>query len=602
MMSSTSSSTGNSDTFLREYEETDLVRILTCGSVDDGKSTLIGRLFLDGSVLPTDTLEALEEDSKKHGTQNGVLDPALLTDGLKAEREQGITIDVAYRFFSTDDRSFIIADSPGHEQYTRNMVTAASTADVALLLLDARNGVLEQSKRHSFIASLLGIKHAIVAINKMDLVDFSEDVYEQIKEDFLAFAQRLDITDLHFVPVSALQGDNVVEKSKNMPWYNGGTLLHLLNTVHVASDRNMIDFRFPVQYVNRPDANYRGYCGTVASGFVRPGDSVVVFPSHKLTKIKSIDTFDGSLEKAVTPMSVTLTLEDEVDISRGDMIIPVNNVPEQRKAFDAMIVWMDEKPMKIEGNYLLKHTTHTTNASVEQVRYAMDVNTLSRKKQSALALNEIGRCSLVVDEPIAADSYQRNRATGAFILIDPATNLTAAAGMILDRRSDEQAETQESSSDEHFPIFWLTGNTGAGKTTLASAVEQHVNSSTPAWNAAARRLIVLDGDEMRDTISTQEDLSPEGRKAHNLRVARLAKLLRQKGFLVLVSVIAPFEEVRTEISSICDPLWVYVKREGLGAADRPYEEPKNPDCLIDHDASDQQEAAQSLIDFIISQL
>jgi bifunctional enzyme CysN/CysC len=596
-----STTIGNIDEFLKEYQEGDMVRLLTCGSVDDGKSTLIGRLLLDASVLPGDTLAALEEDSKKHGTQNGAIDPALLTDGLKAEREQGITIDVAYRFFSSDRRSFIIADTPGHEQYTRNMVTAASGADMALILLDARNGVLEQSKRHAFIASLLGIRHVIVAINKMDLVEYSEETYDSIKSDFLQFAERLQITDIHFVPLSALHGENVVKSSEHMPWYNGGTLLHLLDTVHIASDRNMIDFRFPVQYVNRPDSNYRGYSGTIASGTVRPGDAVVVFPGHGLSKIKSIDTFDGPIKRAFAPQSVTLTLEDELDISRGDMIMPVNNVCEQRATFDAMIVWMGEGKMQMKAEYLLKHTTKLTTATVRTVRYVMDVNTLSRAESRPLTFNEIGRCSVELDDPIPTDSYARNRTTGSFILIDPATNQTVAAGMILDRKTDEQSD-ESKSVDERFPIFWLTGNTGAGKSTLASSIEKHFNSSTPLWSSAARRLVVLDGDEMRDTISTQEDLSPEGRKAHNLRVARLAKLLQQKGFLVVVSVIAPFEKVRKEIAGICDPQWIYIKRKGLNADDKPYEEPKKPDLLLDHDALSKKQASAALVEFMLDQL
>ncbi|MBM3230781.1 sulfate adenylyltransferase subunit CysN [Candidatus Peregrinibacteria bacterium] len=593
---------GDIHTFLKEYDSAGLVRLLTCGSVDDGKSTLIGRLFLDAAVLPGDTLAALEEDSKHHGTQNGALDPALLTDGLKAEREQGITIDVAYRFFSTRERSFIIADAPGHEQYTRNMVTAASTADMAIILLDARHGVREQSKRHAFIASLLGIKHAIVVINKMDLVEFSEDVYRKIKADFLAFAGRLEITDLHFVPLSALLGDNVVEQSAEMPWYSGGTLLHLLNTVHIASDRNMIDFRFPVQYVNRPNPSYRGYCGTIASGSVRPGDAVVVLPSHQVTRISAVDTFDGELDRAFTPMSVALRLEDNVDVSRGDMIVPVNNVPEQRTDFDAMIVSMHAGSMNLGQEYLIKHTTKTTTARIQGIRYVMDINTLSRQDRSELRCNDIARCALSVAEPLASDSYARNRTTGSFILIDPHTNHTVAVGMILDRKAEEVLESGESSSGVHFPILWLTGNTGAGKSTLAEAAERHFNRSSPAWNAAARRVIVLDGDEMRETVSTEDDLSPEGRRKHNIRVARLAKLMQSKGFLVIVSVIAPYDTVRKEISEICDPLWVYVKRSGREAHDRPYEVPQNPDYIIDHDKLDPNTAAHALIDFIVSRL
>lgn len=597
-MPSTYAITGSTATFLRRYEQSDLVRLLTCGSVDDGKSTLIGRLFLDASVLPGDTLAALEEDSKRHGTQNGALDPSLLMDGLKAEREQKITIDVAYRFFSTEHRSFIIADAPGHAQYTRNMVTAASTADLAIILLDARHGVREQTRRHAFIASLLGIKHAIVAVNKMDLMQFSQGTFETIQGDFRAFADRLQITDLHFVPLSALLGDNVIERSKHMPWYTGGTLMYLLENIHIASDRNTIDFRFPVQYVNRPTPQYRGYCGTIASGAVRPGDEVVILPRHTITRVKSVEGPDID-DRASVPMAISMTLEDDVDVSRGDMIVAVNNVPEQRSRFDAMLVWMDEQSSDAATEYVLKHTTKTTTARLSAVRYVMDVNHLRRTEASRLTLNDIGRCQIAAHEPLAADSYMRNRATGAFILIDPVTHHTVAAGMILDRKTEEETVSSGASQQSAFPILWLTGNTGAGKSTLAQAAERHMNKSAPAWHPAARKLVVLDGDEMRETISTEEDLSPEGRKKHNLRVARLAKLLQQKGFLVVVSVIAPYQQVREEIDAVCAPLWIHVKRDGLGSASRPYEDPKKPACIIDADELSKEQAIEAFVAFLL---
>ncbi|MBT4120370.1 MAG: sulfate adenylyltransferase subunit CysN [Candidatus Peribacter sp.] len=590
--------------FLQRHERCDLVRVLTCGSVDDGKSTLIGRLLLDASVLPKDTLAALEKDSKQYGTQDGALDPALLIDGLKAEREQKITIDVAHRFFSSEERTFIVADTPGHEQYTRNMVTAASNADMVIILLDARNGVLEQSRRHAFIASLLGIKHAIVAVNKMDLVDFSEDVFEEIKKDFLVFAERLQITDLHFVPLSALSGDNVMDPSTNMPWYKGGTLMHLLNTIHVVSDRNLIDFRFPVQYVSRPSPDYRAFSGTVASGSVRPGDEVLVLPSHKTTRVQSIDTFDGELSKASALSAVTLRLEDNIDISRGDMIVPVHNVPEQSRQFDAFLVWMDEESLQDDKEYIIKHTTKMTTARIRTVRYVMDVNTLRRGEAAPLTANDIGRCALTIAEPLPIDSYERNRITGSFVLIDPVSHQTSAAGMIVDRKTEEGLEGEESSARQtsDFPILWLTGNTGSGKSTLAQAAERHVNRSAPSWNAAARKLVVLDGDELRETISLDEDLSAEGRRKHNLRTARLAKLLQQKGFLVVVSVIAPFESLRKEIDAICKPQWIYVERSGITSEDRPYDVPSNPDFTVNTDTLNEQEGTQSFIDYMVDVL
>ena len=438
----------------------------------------------------------------------------------------------------------------------------------------------------------------------MDLVDFSEDVFEEIKQDFVQFAERLQVTDLHFVPLSALSGDNVIEPSTSMPWYKGGTLMHLLNTIHIVSDRNLIDFRFPVQYVSRPSSDYRAYSGTIASGAVRPGDEVLVLPSHKITRVQSIDTFDGQPDKASALSAITLRLEDNIDVSRGDMIVPVHNVPEQSRQFDAFLVWMDEESLQDDKEYLIKHTTKMTTARVRNVRYVMDVNTLRRTEAAPLSLNDIGRCALTVTEPLPIDSYERNRITGSFILIDPVTHKTSAAGMIVDRKTEEDQSEGESSTSQTatFPILWLTGNTGSGKSTLADAAEKHINRSAPSWNSAARKLVVLDGDELRETISLDEDLSAEGRRKHNLRTARLAKLLQQKGFLVVVSVIAPFEALRKEIDAICSPQWIYVKRSGITSEDRPYEEPAHPDFLIDTDALDKQKATQSFIEYVMEML
>ncbi|MBR4371219.1 MAG: sulfate adenylyltransferase subunit CysN, partial [Victivallales bacterium] len=383
--------------YLEQHWRKDLLRFLTCGSVDDGKSTLIGRLLYDSKMIYEDQLAAVRHDSQKYGTTNTDFDPALLTDGLKAEREQGITIDVAYRYFSTSKRKFIIADTPGHEQYTRNMATGASNCDLAIILIDARHGVTVQTKRHSFIVSLLGIVHIIVAINKMDLVDWSEEVYDKIRRDYNDMAARLSFKDVHFIPISALKGDNVVDPSPNMPWYNGPTLLHHLENVNISTSRNLIDMRFPVQYVIRPNLDFRGFAGTIASGVVRPGDKVMVLPSRKTTTVKTITTWDGDLDYAFAPMSVVLTLNDEVDASRGDIIVPVNNLPRIETEFDAMLVWMDEKPADEGREYFLKHCSSITPATLDKIRYEIDVNTGHKKDANGhLQLNAIARIHLVM--------------------------------------------------------------------------------------------------------------------------------------------------------------------------------------------------------------
>ena len=412
----------------------ELVRLATTGSVDDGKSTLIGRLLYDSKQIFQDQLEAVEEASRRRGTD--YVDLALLTDGLRAEREQGITIDVAYRYFATPKRKFVLADTPGHIQYTRNMVTGSSTANIALILVDARNGVIEQTRRHSFLASLLGVPHLVLCVNKMDLVDWSQDRYNEVVDEFRTFARRLDISDLRFVPVSALLGDNVVDRSMNMDWYHGPTVLELLEDIHIASDSNLIDVRFPVQMVIRPHRlhhqDFRGYAGTVAGGILRPGDDVMVLPSGFATKIATIETSDGQLEQATPNMSVVLTLEDEIDISRGDMICRPRNQPTPTQDLDAMICWMDEKATFGPGNkYAVKHTTRWGRALVKDVQYRLNINTLHRDEAAnTLALNEIGRATLRTTTPFFVDEYARNRQTGAFILVDESSNATVGAGMI----------------------------------------------------------------------------------------------------------------------------------------------------------------------------
>ncbi|HKF79353.1 MAG TPA: GTP-binding protein [Thermoleophilaceae bacterium] len=417
----------------------ELVRFATAGSVDDGKSTLIGRLLYDTRQIFQDQLEHVEQASLARG--DGYVDLALLTDGLRAEREQGITIDVAYRSFHTPKRKFIIADTPGHEQYTRNMVTGASTAEIALILVDARKGVLEQSRRHAFIASLLRIPHLLVCVNKMDLVDWDERVYERIGDEFTAWAAKLDVTDITFIPISALHGDNVVERSANMLWYEGPSLLYYLEHVHVASDRNLIDCRFPVQWVIRPMSDqhhdYRGYAGQMASGVIKVGDEVTVQPSGVITRVAALETLDGPLEEAYPPLSVTVRLEDDVDVSRGDMICRAHNHPIPTRELEAMVCWLSERPLKPAGRYRIKHTTRTALAKVDELRYRMDVNTLHRDEQAeTLELNEIGRLRLRLSAPLLVDEYRRNPATGSFILIDESSNDTVGAGMILDADGD----------------------------------------------------------------------------------------------------------------------------------------------------------------------
>ncbi|WP_157249342.1 sulfate adenylyltransferase subunit CysN [Nonomuraea typhae] len=416
----------------------DILRFATAGSVDDGKSTLIGRLLYDSKAIFEDQLEAVERTSRDRGTE--YTDLSLLTDGLRAEREQGITIDVAYRYFATPRRKFIIADTPGHIQYTRNMVTGASTADLAIILIDARKGVLEQSRRHAFLTTLLRVPHLVLAVNKMDLVDYSEERFEEIREEFTQFASKLNVADLTFIPISALHGDNVVSRSENMPWYHGSSLLHHLENVHIASDRNLVDVRFPVQYVIRPHKteyhDYRGYAGQVAGGVLKPGDEVMHLPSGLTSRIASIDTFDGPVEEAFPPMSVTLRLEDEIDISRGDMICRPNNQPSAAQELEAMICWMtDATKLAPRSKLVIKHTTRTARAMVRDLHYRLDVNTLHRDEAApSLGLNEIGRVSLRVTQPLFVDDYARNRSTGGFILVDESTNSTVGAGMVIEAR------------------------------------------------------------------------------------------------------------------------------------------------------------------------
>ena len=440
----------NIEEYLKVHENKELLRFITCGSVDDGKSTLIGRLLYDSKMIFEDQLAAITKDSKKVGTTGEKVDLALLVDGLASEREQGITIDVAYRYFTTDKRKFIIADTPGHEQYTRNMATGASTADLAIILIDARYGIQTQTKRHSYITSLLGIKHIVVAINKMDLVDFSEEVYEKIKVDYLRFSKEIGINSPVFIPLSALDGDNIVSRSKKTPWYKDEPLLHVLEHIDIVNDTNFDDFRFPVQYVNRPNLDFRGFSGTIASGVIEVGDEIVALPSNKKSTIKSIVTYDGDLSKAFAPMAITLTIDDEIDISRGDVIVKADNIPDIAYEFDVHVVWMGEKPLSLGDTYQIKKGTNTISGFFEEIHYKKDVNTLEHISVDKLELNDIGYAKLVLSKKIVYDSYDRNRATGRFIIIERYTNKTVGAGMIRQKSKGRKSTLRHSDFEVEF--------------------------------------------------------------------------------------------------------------------------------------------------------
>ena len=608
--------------YLNRHETKDLLRFLTCGSVDDGKSTLIGRLLYDSHMIYEDQLEKVTKDSKIYGTTGDDFDPALLTDGLKAEREQGITIDVAYRYFSTDKRKFIIADCPGHEQYTRNMATGASTCNLAVILIDARHGVITQTRRHSFICSLLGIKHVIVAVNKMDLVDWSEEKYESIKSDFNNAVARLDFADIHFIPLSALKGDNVVDRSDAMPWYDGPTFLNQLENVNISSDRNLIDMRLPVQYVLRPNLDFRGFSGTMASGVVRVGDEVASLPSRQQSRIKAIYGADGEQQEAFSQQAVTVTLEDEIDVSRGNMLVPVNNIPHIGNEFEAMIVWMHEEPAQAGKNYLVKHTSSMVPGVLLQIRYKVDVNTMKRDQNAdalvaEMGLNEIARCHITLHRPIAFDSYSRNQDTGAFIIVDRLTNVTVAAGMILDRivskpsadkapvsqhivKSDSLVSPEMRSQllKQKGSTIWLTGLSGSGKSTVAKELERQLMEQ-------GHLCYILDGDNVRHGLNRDLGFSMEDRKENIRRIAEVAALMNEAGLIVITSFISPYLSDRSDARDVIgmermievfvdtplevceqrDPKGLYKKaRSGeitqfTGVSD-PYEPPVNPEITI----------------------
>jgi bifunctional enzyme CysN/CysC len=602
----------------------DLLRFATAGSVDDGKSTLIGRLLYDSKQVLSDQLAHVEQASQRRGQD--FLDLSLLTDGLRAEREQGITIDVAYRYFATTQRRFIIADTPGHEQYTRNMVTGASTADLAIVLIDARKGVVAQSKRHAFISSLLGIPHVVVCVNKMDLVDFDEAVFDAIVDDFDRFAARLEMPDVTFIPISALLGDNVVERSEAMPWYQGPPVLYQLEHVHIASDRNLIDVRFPVQWVIRPPAtgvaDYRAYAGQVAGGVLRAGDEVLVLPSGQRTSIAGIDTLDGPVPEAFPPMSVALRLADDIDVGRGSTIVRPQNQPTVSNSFEALLCWMSEEPLSSRRRYLVKHTTSSVMLGTADVRYRIDVETLHRDTTAVtLGLNDLGRVHLELSSPLVFDSYRRNRLTGSLILIDESSNETVAAGVILDIEVDEPIEPESkrerspnvrwqgsrvtrdrrwSSLGHAGATLWFTGLPGAGKSTIAAAVEERlIEVGRPAF--------LLDGDNLRHGLNGDLGFDDAARSENVRRTAHVARLLADSGTIALVSLVSPytadreaaaalhatdnlefieiFVDAPLELCEQRDPKGLYARARagelaGLTGVGAPYEAPSQPDLVL----------------------
>ncbi len=637
-----------------------LLRFTTVGSVDDGKSTLIGRLLMDTQNIYDDQLEAIKKVADRKGEE---LDISLLTDGLAAEREQGITIDVAYRYFQTSKRKFIIADTPGHVQYTRNMVTGASTANLAIILIDARQGILEQSRRHGFIASLLQVSHMIVAVNKIDLVDYSQKIFDDIVEEYDEYSRKLDIKDITYIPISALKGDNVVNKSEHTPWFDGPTVLHVLENVHIGSDLNLHDFRFPVQYVLRPDLNFRGYAGKIVAGVIRPGEEIAVLPSGMTSKIKTVTTMDGDLEEARAPQSVVLTLEDEIDISRGDMILRRHNLPLVEKNLDAIVCWMGNEPLEVGKNYFIKHTTRTVNAYVSKLIYMFDVNTLHRTGTtehnlfselletthrtdvSTLTLNEIGRAEFKLTQPIMFDQYDKNRETGSFIIIDPDTNFTVGAGMIRGTvRSIEDAihAEQKADKEEELPIkaeieraavslaereerykhktavIWFTGLSGSGKSTIAQSLERLLFST-------GCHTSLLDWDKLRHGLCKDLGFSDEDRIENIRRAGEVARVFYEHGSVVLCTFVSPLRCQRDQVKALIpdgrffevfvrcslqtciqrDPRGLYKRAiDGelpqLTGINSPYEEPLNPDIVLDTEHESIEENLKAILEMMKS--
>ena len=627
------------ENYLAKYGEREMLKLLTCGSVDDGKSTLIGRLLYDSEQVHDDVLAATTKASDKFGTTGKEVDLALLVDGLQAEREQGITIDVAYRYFATDRRKFVMADTPGHVQYTRNMATGASNCDLAVILIDARQGVLEQTHRHSFICSLLGIKHFVIAVNKMDLVGYSQERFEEIRADYTEFAARLQVPDIHFLPMSALKGENVVHRGESMPWFQGSPLLDHLETVHVGSDRNLMDLRFPVQNVLRPNLDFRGYSGTLASGVVRVGDKITALPSGKQSTVKSIETFDGKLEEAFAPMAIVLTLNDEIDISRGDMIAAPNNAPTLSNGVEAMIVWFNETPMKPGASYLIKHTTAQTSATITDLRYRINVASMHRETVPELAMNEVGRIHLDCARPLAVDAYTKNHGTGSFILIDRMSNATVAAGMIVERKIAEDAlkrrsESHDAGSNVRLQdkrkvsseqrqkrlgqkpfVLWITGLPRSGKSSIAYELEQRLFNEQ-------KFVQVLDGEILRLGLNRDLGFNGADRWENQRRAAELAHLNMNLGVSTVIALVSPLGFERQQARDIVGNGFVEVfcnasleaceardthglyqrARNGeianVTGIDAPYEEPKQPEIVLDTVQDSVETNVQKIIDYL----
>ncbi len=609
--------------YLKAHEHKSLLRFITCGSVDDGKSTLIGRLLYESKLVFEDQLAALEVDSKKVGTQGGELDFALLVDGLAAEREQGITIDVAYRFFSTDRRKFIVADTPGHEQYTRNMVTGASTADVAVILIDARKGVLTQTRRHSYIVSLLGIKHVVLAINKMDLMSFSQETFDTIVQEYRDFAEQIGLRDIVAIPLSALKGDNMIERSTRTPWHKGPTLMEYLETVEIEDDLQSKPFRLPVQWVNRPNQNFRGFAGTIATGVVRVGDAIRALPSGRQSRVARIVTHDGDADQAVAGQSITLTLTDEIDVSRGDVIASASAPPSVADQFQSTIIWMHEEPMLPGRPYLIKIGTRVVTGSITAPKYKVNVNTLEHLAAKQLELNEIGVCNISLDRPVAFDPYTENREMGGFILIDKLSNDTVGAGLLsyaLRRAEnihwqalDVNKQARAALKGQRACVLWFTGLSGAGKSTVANLVEKRLH-------ALGRHTYTLDGDNVRHGLNKDLGFTDADRVENIRRVAEVSKLMVDAGLIVLVSFISPFRSERRlarelmqpgeffevfvdtpiEEAEKRDPKGLYKKaRRGelknFTGIDSPYEPPEHPEIHLRTALFSPEQAAEEIL-------
>ena len=612
------------DAYLEAHQHKSLLRFITCGSVDDGKSTLIGRLLYDSKMIFEDQMAALEADSKKVGTQGGDIDFALLVDGLAAEREQGITIDVAYRFFSTDKRKFIVADTPGHEQYTRNMVTGASTADLAVILIDARKGVLTQTRRHSFLVSLIGIRHVVLAVNKMDLVNWSRTIYEDIASNYAAFARKIGIENVVTIPISGLKGDNIASKSERTPWYKGPALMDHLESVPLDEDRLKREpFRMPVQWVNRPDLDFRGFAGLIAAGTVMPGDAVRVCPSGRTSKVDRIVTWDGDLDHAVAGQSVTLTLSDEIDVSRGDVLSAADDPPEVADQFETTLVWMSDEELLPGRPYWLKLGAKLVSAQVTEIKHKINVNTLEELAAKTLELNEIAVCNVALDQAIAFDPYEENRDLGGFILIDRMTDATVAAGMIRYalRRShnihwqalDLTRAARAKQKHQRQAVLWFTGLSGAGKSTIANILEKKLH-------AEGRHTYILDGDNVRHGLNKDLGFTDADRVENIRRVAEVAKLMADAGLIVIVSFISPFRAERDMARQSMEdgeffevyvdtPLAVAEQRDVKGlykkaragklkhftGVDSPYEAPEKPEIRVDTSEHSAEQAADEIL-------